>query len=70
MMYADKFPARLREARERAGLSQTAFAQMIDHEQPQVSRWERGVGRMNVDLILTTCEILHISADWLIGRLD
>ena len=70
MMYADKFPARLREARKRAGLSQTAFAQTIDHEQPQVSRWERGVGRMNVDLILTTCEILHISADWLIGRID
>lgn len=38
--YAGRFAARLRELREKAGLSQAEFAEKIESNQRTVSNWE------------------------------
>lgn len=38
----DSFPTRLKYARERAGLTQTALSELTGIDISQISRWERG----------------------------
>jgi transcriptional regulator with XRE-family HTH domain len=56
--------ARLRKER---GLSQVELAEQLELAQPNVSDYERGVVRPNVEVIVALTRILKVSADELLG---
>lgn len=58
---------RLREARERAGLTAVVLAQKIERHPSQVSRWENGVDAPRADVILAIARACGVSTDWLLS---
>ncbi len=56
--------ARLRRER---GITQAELAERLGLAQPNISDYERGILRLNADLILRLTEILKVSADELLG---
>lgn len=58
---------RLSRAREEAGFSQEALAEKINCCAITISRWENGHTPMKVMDIVRITEVLHISADYLLG---
>lgn len=61
------FPTRLKYARERAGLTQTALAEMTGIDISQISRWERGdrVDGMQIATIIRLARALGQPTGWL-----
>ena len=57
---------RIKMYRERARLTQKAFAQMINTKNTTVSNWEKGLTRPDVDTLARICAVLRISADELL----
>ena len=66
----DKFSERLRDARRACKLSQIQLSEMMEVNERQCSRWEIGAVMPRADQIDRLCDILHVSADWLLGRVD
>ena len=62
------FAQRLKELRKQA--SQRAFSQILGVNQQKVSRWETGRFEPSLDEVITICNSLHVSADWLLGLSD
>lgn len=60
------FGGRLREIRERRGLSQKQLAEMLKTDVMQVSRYERGVGLPSVETCVELASILRVSTDELL----
>ncbi len=58
---------RLARIRRERGITQAELAEKLGLAQPNVSDYERGVLRLNADLILKPTEILKVSADELLG---
>jgi len=59
--------ARIRAARKRAGLNQTALAERVGVSQPAVANWESGVHDPRRLVIAKIAAVLGVSADWLAG---
>ncbi len=57
---------RVRQAREKSGLTQEQFAEMIDKTPQFVSDLERGVCGVSLETLRAICEKLHISSDSLL----
>lgn len=66
----NKFAERLKESRIQNKISQVEFAERCNVKQSCVSKWERGVTLPDAEMIVTVCEILHESADYLLGLKD
>ena len=66
----NKFAERLREARIQSKLGQVQFAELCNVQQSCVSKWERGVTLPDAEMLYTICEVLHESADFLLGLKD
>lgn len=62
--------ARVREAREDAGLSQVALAEALGRDQPYISRLEAGEHQPQSHTIRALARALDVSADWLLGLTD
>lgn len=60
------FGSRLREIRERRGLSQKQLADMLKTDVMQVSRYERGLGLPSLETCVELASILRISSDELL----
>lgn len=60
----------LREARQIAGLSQTALAQRIGTTQPVISRWERGLEVPRIDALARALQACGFEADLVFRRHD
>jgi transcriptional regulator with XRE-family HTH domain len=58
---------RLARIRRERGITQAELAERLGLAQPNVSDYERGILRLNADLILRLTEILKVSADELLG---
>ena len=58
--------ARIRAFRERAGLTQVEFANLIHVSNARVSNWELGLNRPDVDTVPIICSVLGIRADELL----
>src|SRR5687767_6897990 len=56
---------RLREARELAGLTQTAAAKALGMRRPSVSEIESDQRRVSTDELYKMAELYGVSADWL-----
>ncbi len=64
----DGFSERLRAARERRGLSQVRFAEMIGVLPRVYNRWEKGGVTPRFDTVAKMAEILAVSLDELAGK--
>jgi transcriptional regulator with XRE-family HTH domain len=62
--------ALLRDARQIAGLSQSALAQRISTTQPVISRWERGLDVPRIDALARALQACGFEADLVFRRHD
>lgn len=58
---------RLREIRQRRGLTQAELATQLGIDQTLVSNYERGAARLHGALVAGFAKALHVSADELLG---
>jgi transcriptional regulator with XRE-family HTH domain len=62
---------RLTIARERKGLKKSAFAKLAGVSAPTVTDWENGDTKMiEGSNLVKVCEVLEITAEWLINGLE
>ncbi len=59
---------KLKEARERAGLTQKEIALSLGVSVQSVSNWEVGNREPSIEVILKICNLCNVSADSLLGR--
>lgn len=64
------FYQRLRDVREDADKSQAEIAKVLNIQQTQYSRYERGVQTMGIDKYATLSKYYNISLDYLCGLID
>lgn len=57
---------RIKMFRERKGISQKNFAELIHTKNTTISNWEMGYTRPDVDTLVQICETLEVSADELL----
>lgn len=60
------FAKRVREFRERGGLSQRQLAELLKTDVMQVSRYERGIGLPSLETCIELAGILRVSMDELL----
>jgi transcriptional regulator with XRE-family HTH domain len=60
---------RIKELRERNGLTQRQLAKLLDIPHSQVSRYENGQ-HMNEDTIKKICKALEVNADYFLKLTD
>jgi transcriptional regulator with XRE-family HTH domain len=61
---------RLRELRASAGLTQTEIADILDMQQNQYSRYERGERELPMHLFVKLAEHYKVSLDYMVGLSD
>jgi transcriptional regulator with XRE-family HTH domain len=62
-----KLAARLRLAREQAGLSQGQIAKLMKMHRPTISEIEAGRRRVQAEELNDFAKHYHVSVDWLLG---
>lgn len=70
MSDSESLAARLRMAREQAGLSQTQVAKMLGVHRPTISQIEAGDRRVQADELKEFARIYDVSVEWLLGEGD
>jgi transcriptional regulator with XRE-family HTH domain len=60
--------ARLRAAREEAGLSQGQAAKLLGTHRPTISEIEAGRRRVQADELSQFAKMYHVSVSWLLGE--
>ena len=63
----DKFPIRLREARETANLTQAQVAKRISINRTAISSYETGSRRPSYEVLVRLATLYRTSADYLLG---
>lgn len=66
----NKFAERLRECRIENEISQANLALICNVSQSKIGNLERGTTLPDAEMIVTICEVLHESADYLLGLKD
>lgn len=59
---------RLRELRMAAGYNQTEIADILDMQQNQYSRYERGERELPMHLFIQLADHYRVSLDYIVGR--
>lgn len=62
-MREEKLGQRLRERRERSGLSQREVAEALQVSPQAVSKWERGESAPDIGLLVPLCRLLDVSVE-------
>jgi transcriptional regulator with XRE-family HTH domain len=65
-----KYYPRLRELRVGAGMNQTEIAEILDMQQNQYSRYERGERELPMHLFIKLAEIYKVSLDYMVELSD
>lgn len=61
---------RLRDIREDNDLTQTQVAEILNIQQTQYSRYERGAVQMSIDKYIALAKYYNISLDYITGIID
>lgn len=61
---------RLRDIREDNDLTQTDVAKVLNIQQTQYSRYERGAAQMGIDKYVTLAKYYNVSLDYIAGIID
>lgn len=64
----DGFPGRLRELRERRGISRRTLSELCGLQHDSVRRFERGEMQPNLEAAAAIADFFDVSLDWLAGR--
>jgi flagellar biosynthesis component FlhA len=67
-MTLKNFEDRLVNARKEKGFTQEEFAKRLGVTPQAVSKWERGMGYPDLELLFYICEVLDCSSDYLLHR--
>ena len=60
---------RIQQSRERAGLTQEDLAERIERSTQFISTIERGVAGPSLETVLSICDVLQVSTEWILrGR--
>ena len=65
-----KYYPRLRELRVAAGMNQTEIADILDMQQNQYSRYERGERELPMHLFVKLSSHYNVSLDYMVGLSD
>lgn len=67
-MYFDpkEFGKRMKEARNRKGLTQERLAEMLGVDRLHVNRLEKGAKACSIDLLIDISQLLDVSTDYLL----
>src|SRR5688572_30033842 len=66
--WSTELGARLKEARERADLTQQAVAERLRYTIRSLTRWENGESDPGFSKIVELCALYKTSLDWLSGK--
>jgi transcriptional regulator with XRE-family HTH domain len=66
-IYLPEFADKLKRARKDKGITQIQLARMIGKDRHSVGNWETDLSFPNAQKLKRICEILDISADYLLG---
>ncbi len=69
-MLKEELGKKLKDARLIAGYTQKELAEKLEVSQPVYQRFEKGIYECNYEQLKKICEILDISADFLLGRTE
>lgn len=61
---------RIKAIRIKRNLSQSELAEKIGVKQKDISRWENNIHSPSINCIIKLCNVLNISADYLLGIKD
>lgn len=61
------YAQRIREVRQKAGLTQTEFAQAIGTTKNQLSKYELNTQDTPTKIIIAVCDNFKVDANWLLG---
>lgn len=64
------FGERLKELRERDGLTQKQLAAETDFSQGMIARWEHGVHEPTASAIIKLAHFFDVTTDYLLGVVD
>ena len=65
-----KTAERIKELREKHNLTQSDLAKLLYITRSSVNAWEMAISTPSTEKIVQLCEILHTTADYLIGTND
>ena len=65
-----KYYPRLRELRVGAGMNQTEIAEILNMQQNQYSRYERGERELPMHLFIKLAEVYKVSLDYMVELSD
>lgn len=68
--YMGKFPNNLRHYREQAGLSQERLGDMVNRTKDAISKWERGIRKLNIPQARKLADALGINPGQLADDLN
>lgn len=61
---------RIQLARERAGLTQEELSEQVNRSAQFISTIERGIAGASLETIISLCEVLNVSSEWLLRGRD
>lgn len=64
------FRIKLKELREKKGLSQYKFADLMGFAQSTIGSWESGAREPNFETMQKIADYFNVSVDYLLGRTD
>ena len=65
-----EFSERLTETRKDRGYTQQSIADALGVERTRYTKWESGKSYPSFDILVSICDLLNISADYLMGMID
>ena len=68
--FGNKFPQRLRAQRVAYEHSHDELAQILGTSRNAIAKWEAGKKEPSIAGIIRLCNLLDVTADYLIGRVD
>lgn len=66
-MYAESFPAKMKKARDKTGLSQDEVARETNISQSHISKYETGALEPDLEKLGILADFYEVSVDWLLG---
>lgn len=58
---------RIRELREKTGMSQSQLAKKLDVTRSSVNAWEMGLSTPTTQYVVAMAQLFHVTADYLLG---
>lgn len=62
------FPERLKQLRQKKGLTQKDIADLVHVNRVTYTNWEKGNREPNFEMVLKLADLFEVSLDWLFGR--